>query len=114
MLPPPSPVLAPRQPVTITLPLVVQGFGNRVQAFLDGFVDEAAGVDDDQVGALKSFGGLVTLSAQLRQDQLGIGQRLGATQADKTHFGGGLAGGKEAVAVISLMPPLSPQKRLAL
>jgi hypothetical protein len=69
MLPPPSPVLAPKQPVTMTLPL----------AFLDGVVNEATGVDDDQVSAFKGFGSLVTLGAQLRQDQLGIGQRFGAS-----------------------------------
>jgi hypothetical protein len=69
-----------------------QGFANRVQAFFDGIVDETAGVDDDQVRTLKGFGGLVALGAQLGQDQLRIGQRLGATEADEADFRNGIGG----------------------
>ena len=76
-------------------PVVGQGLTNRVQAFLDRVVDKAAGVDDDQVGARKGFGGLVALGAQLREDQFGVGQRLGAAQADKAD--GGCARGAGAV-----------------
>jgi hypothetical protein len=54
-----------------------QGFANGVQAFLDGIVDEAAGVDDDQVRALEGLGGLVALGAELREDEFGVGQALG-------------------------------------
>ena len=46
------------------------------------------GFDDHQVGTIEGFGRLVTLGAQLREDQLGIGQRFGATKADEAHFGG--------------------------
>ena len=62
-----------------------QRFADGVQAFAHGVVNEAAGVDDDQIGAFKGFGGLVALGAELRQDQLRIGQCLGTAQTDKTH-----------------------------
>ncbi|MNT72138.1 hypothetical protein D3C72_2107090 [compost metagenome] len=55
-----------------------QRFADGVQAFLDRIVNEAAGVDDDQIRALEGLGGFITLGAQLREDQLGIGQGLGA------------------------------------
>ena len=64
-----------------------QRLADGVQAFLDGVINETAGVDDDQVSAVEGLGGFVTLGAQLREDQLGIGQRLGAAQADKSDFG---------------------------
>ena len=64
-----------------------EGFPDGVQAFLDRIVNETAGVDDHQIGAFECLGGLVTLGIQLRQDQFGVGQRLGAAQADETHFG---------------------------
>jgi hypothetical protein len=91
----------------------VQRFGDRVQAFLDGVVNEATGVDDDQVSAFKGFGSLVTLGAQLRQDQLGIGQRFGAAQTDKTHFGGGQAGGNGGYRVHFTHPHIVPAKTTA-
>ena len=84
-----------------------EGFTNRVQAFFDGIVDEAAGVDDDQIRAFKGFGGLVALGIQLGEDQLRIGQRLGATEADKADFGGrikGFGGGGN----YSAHPPIIP------
>ena len=69
-----------------------QGFANRVQTFFDGIVYEAAGVDDDQVRAFKGFGGLVAFGVQLGEDQLRIGQCLGATQADEADFRRGIVG----------------------
>jgi hypothetical protein len=47
-----------------------------LQRFLDRGVDEAAGVDDDEVGAGVILGGFVALGAQLREDALGVDQRL--------------------------------------
>ena len=67
-----------------------QSFANGVQAFFDGIVDEAASVDDDQVRAFKGFGGLVAFSVQLGEDQLRVGQCLGAAQADEADFGDGI------------------------
>ena len=49
---------------------------DRLQGFLDRGVDEAAGVDDDEVGAGVILGGFVALGAQLREDALGVDQRL--------------------------------------
>jgi hypothetical protein len=49
---------------------------DRLQRFLDRGVDEAAGVDDDEVGAGVVLGGVVALGAQLREDALGVDQRL--------------------------------------
>ena len=37
--------------MTITRPLLGHGFADGVEAFLLGAVEEAAGVDDDDVGA---------------------------------------------------------------
>jgi hypothetical protein len=71
------------------LAVLGQRLADGVQAFLDGVVDEAAGVDDHQVGALEGLGGLVALGAQLGEDQLGVGQRLGAAQADEADLGRG-------------------------
>jgi hypothetical protein len=51
-------------------------FADRLQRFLDRGVDEAAGVDDDEVGAGVVLGGFVALGAQLREDALGVDQRL--------------------------------------
>ena len=70
-----------------------QSFTNRVQTFFDGIVDEAAGIDDDQIRAFKGFGGLVAFGAQLGEDQLRVSQRLGATQADEADLRGGIGNG---------------------
>ena len=66
-----------------------QSLANRVQAFLDGIVDKAAGIDDHQIRAFKGLGGLITLGAELGQDQLGIGQGLGTAQRHEADLGGG-------------------------
>jgi hypothetical protein len=86
-LPPSSPALGAQAAGDDDLAVLGQRLADGVQAFLDRIVDEAAGVDDDQVGALKGLGGLVALGAQLGEDQLGVGQGLGAAQADKTDGG---------------------------
>ena len=43
--------------------VVGQSLANRVQAFLYRVVNKATGIDDDQVGTGKGFGGLVALGA---------------------------------------------------
>ena len=48
----------------------VERFGNRG-------IDEAAGVDDDEVGAGVVGRGGVALGAKLREDALGVDERLG-------------------------------------
>src|SRR3954471_14494784 len=59
---------------------------DRVERFLDRRVDEAAGVDDDEVGAGVVGRGGVALRAQLREDALGIDQRLRTTERDKSYL----------------------------
>ena len=54
-----------------------QRLADGVQRFLDRGVDEAAGVDDDEVGAGVGGRGGVALGAQLREDALGVDERLG-------------------------------------
>jgi hypothetical protein len=49
---------------------------DRVERFLDGGVDEAARVDDDEVGVVVRGRGDITLRAQLREDALGVDESL--------------------------------------
>ena len=58
-----------------------------------GGVDEAAGVDDHQIGAVVRFCGLVTFSAELGQDLFGIDQRFRAAERNEAHFRCWRAGG---------------------
>ena len=67
--------------------VVGQGLANRVQAFFHRIIDKATGIDDDQVGTGKGFGGLVALGAQLGEYQLGVGEGFWAAQAHKAHGG---------------------------
>ncbi len=53
---------------------------NGAERFLLGAVEEAAGVDDDEVGAVMLARQLITFGAQPGNDALGIHQRLGAPQ----------------------------------
>jgi hypothetical protein len=45
---------------------------DRAEGFLDRGVDEAAGVDDDEIGAGVVGRGRIALRAKLREDPLGI------------------------------------------
>jgi hypothetical protein len=58
------------------LTVLGQRFADCMERLLDRRVDEAAGVDDDEVGAGVVLGGVVALGAQLREDALGVDQRL--------------------------------------
>ena len=69
-----------------------QCFANGVQTFLDGIVNKTAGVHDHQIRAFKGFGGLVALSAELREDEFRVSQCLGAAQRHKAHLGGAVFG----------------------
>jgi hypothetical protein len=50
-----------------------------VERLLDGGVDEAAGVDDDEIRVVVRRRGDVAFGAQLREDALGIDERLRTT-----------------------------------
>ena len=67
------------------------GRADRVERFSLGAVEEAAGVDDDDVGAVMPARDLVALRPQMGEDALGVDQRLGAAEADEGDDGGGLA-----------------------
>jgi hypothetical protein len=58
-----------------------------VQRFMDGGIDEAAGVHHHEVGVLVGRRDLVTLDLELGQDALGIHQRLGTAEADEADLG---------------------------
>ena len=57
-----------------------------------GAVEEAAGVDDDGVGAVMFLGDLVALGAQARDDALAVDQRLGAAERHEGDARRGAAG----------------------
>ena len=65
------------------LAVLGERFADRVERFLDRRVDEAAGVDDDEVGAGVVGRDGVALGAQLREDALGVDQRLGTAERDE-------------------------------
>ena len=58
------------------LAVLGQRLADRVERFLHRGVDEAAGVDDDEVSAGVIGRGGVTLGAQLREDALRVDERL--------------------------------------
>jgi hypothetical protein len=66
-------------------------FGERladgVERFLDGGVDETAGVDDDEVGAGVVGRGLIALGAQLGEDAFGIDERFRTAERDEPDLG---------------------------
>jgi hypothetical protein len=59
------------------LAVFAERLADGAERFLDRGVDEAAGVDDDEVGAGVGGRGGVALGAQLREDALGVDERLG-------------------------------------
>jgi len=60
-------------------PVLGQRLADGVERLGDRGVDEAAGVDDDEVGAGVVGRGGVALGAQLREDALGVDERLRTT-----------------------------------
>ena len=68
------------------LAVLGHGLADGAERFLLGAVEEAAGVDDDDIGAVMLARQLIAFRAQPRDDALGIHQRLGASQGDKADF----------------------------
>jgi len=68
------------------LAVLGQRLADRIQRFLLRGVDEAAGIDDDEVGAAVRLRGLVAFGAQLGEDALGIDERLRTAERDETDF----------------------------
>ena len=69
--------------------LVLGHLEDGVDRFLLGGVDEAARVDDDDVGLLRVRRQLVAAGRELAHHDLGIDEILGTPQTDKTNFQGG-------------------------
>src|ERR1700761_9252766 len=76
------------------LAVLGHGVADGRERFLLGAVEEPAGVDDDDIGAVMLARELITLRPQARDDALGIHQGLGATERNKADFRrGGLGHG---------------------
>jgi len=58
-----------------------------VERFVHGLVDEAAGVDDNEVRRVVRRRDFVAFGAQLRKDALGVHERLGAAEAHEADAG---------------------------
>ena len=71
-------------PLEQARPLAVEHLVDHAQRFLPGRVDEAAGVDDDQVGLLRVRDQDVAILREEAEHPLGVDQVLGATQAHET------------------------------
>ena len=65
------------------LAVLGEGFTNRVKRFLYGAVDKAAGIDHHQIRSLVGGRDAIALGTQLREDLLGINQRLGTAERDE-------------------------------
>ena len=64
-----------------------QGLTDCTERFLFRAVEEAASIDDDEVGAVVLARKLVAFRAQPRDDPLGIHQRLRTSERNKADFG---------------------------
>ena len=71
----------------MTRPFSDKRVADRLQRLVAGRIEEAAGVDDDQVGAVMLARDLVALGAQPGDDALGIDKRLRASEADEADAG---------------------------
>ncbi len=69
------------------LAILGHGFADGAKRFLLGAVEETAGVDDDEIGAIVLACQFIAFRAQPRDDALGIHQCLGASQRNKADFG---------------------------
>ena len=71
------------------LAVLGHGLADRGEQLLLGAVEEAAGVDDDEIGAVMLARKLIAFRAQPRDDALGIHQRLGTSKDTKLTLGAG-------------------------
>ena len=80
-----------RQPATISLRarpglLVLRHLQDGVDGFLLGGIDEAARIDDDDVGVGRVRRQLVARGGQLAHHDFGIDEVLGTAETDKSNF----------------------------
>ncbi len=71
------------------LAVLRHGLADRIEGLGLGAVEEAAGVDDDHVGSVVLLRKLVALGPELRDDALGIHQRLRAAERNERDFRSG-------------------------
>ena len=69
--------------MTITLPLCASASPIALERLVHRGVDEAARVDDDDVGGIVGLRDFAAFGAQLREDALRIDQRLGQPRLTK-------------------------------
>ena len=74
------------------LAVFLERAANGRKRFRLGAVEETAGVDDDEVGALVLARELIALRAQARDDTLAVDERLRAAEGDKAYFRRGRIG----------------------
>ncbi|MEY2720674.1 MAG: hypothetical protein RL597_119, partial [Pseudomonadota bacterium] len=67
--------------------VLLQRLADGVQRFVDGRIDEAAGVDHHEVRGAVVGRDHVALGAQAGEDALGVDERLGAAEADESDLG---------------------------
>ncbi len=72
------------------LAVLRQGLADGVEAFFLGAVEEAAGIDDDDIGAGIVGGRRIAFALQARQDALGIDQGLGTAEGNEANTRCGL------------------------
>ncbi len=97
------------------LAVLLQRRADGAQRFLAGRIEEAAGVDHDQVGTVVLAGDLVAFRAQPRDDALRIDERLRASEADEADAGSwhrGCSGGFGRRRSITLPAPCLPLRAL--
>jgi hypothetical protein len=69
------------------LAVLGQRFANGRERFLDRGIDETAGVDDDQIGALVGRRDGISLGFEPGKNLFGVDQSLRASQRDESHLG---------------------------
>ncbi len=66
-------------------PVLGERISDRLQGLVHRLVDEATGVDDDQIGPVVGRRQTVALGTKPGKDALRVDRRLGASEADKTN-----------------------------
>jgi hypothetical protein len=69
------------------LAVLRQCFTDRVQRLSDRRIDEAAGVDDDEIGSRVARGDQIAFSAELRKDAFRIDERFGTAERYESNLG---------------------------
>ncbi len=88
------------------LAVLGHGLADGLQGLLDGVVDETAGVHHHQIGVVVAADHVIALHPELGEDTLGIHQRLGAAEADKTDAWCCTHGRRNVFVVVSMFSPI--------